>query len=183
MESFIITKSLVCAFGLLASHSAHAVQFVLNSSAATTIGGNTTSVFYEVTGANAESGPASGLYSSSVGGDANTGFFVSISFGSNPQPVLTSAFLKASNQYLLWDNLDLAAFNSGTFDSIILWNNGGSAGIQNGNNKYHGTSHAGLNGMLGTTTNVPDGGATMALLGLSLFGMTAVRKAMAQPKA
>lgn len=181
MKKSTITKILACSIGLLACQSAHAIQFVLNSSAATKVGGNSTSTFYEVTGGNVESGTASGLYTSSVGGDANNGFFVSISFGANPQPVLTSAFLKASNEYLLWDSTDLAAFNSGTFDSIILWNNDGAAGIRNTNNKYQATSHAGLNGTPGT--NVPDGGATMALLGLSLLGLTAVRKAMAQPKA
>lgn len=37
--------------------------------------------------------------------------------------------------------------------------------------------------LTGPNTRVPDGGATIALLGLSLLGMTAVRKAMAQSKA
>src|SRR6478735_4672658 len=95
--------------------SASAVTFTLQSSSATTVSGNTTSAFYEATGAGLDSGTAASFYSTVVGGDATTGWFGEISWGSNPQPILTSAFLKAGPNYLFWDSADLAAFNAGTF--------------------------------------------------------------------
>ncbi len=187
MRKSPLTTILACAVGLLACQSAHAVQFTLNSSLASLIDpGNTNSVFFEVDGTTlAETGTVANLYSATLGGNANNGFFVAISFGGNPQPVLNSAFLKTANGYLLWDAADFTAFNAGTFDSIKLWNSG-TDGITNNKGKYQETSHAGLNGSLGLTTNgnhVPDGGATVALFGLSLLGMTAVRKAIGQAKA
>jgi len=151
------------------------------TSAATIVSGNTTSTFYEVTGAGAESGSAAGLYSSTVPGSDATGWSVKISFGPNPQPILTSAFLKASNEYLWWDASDLALFNSGEYDSITLWNKGGPGegiGHNTGGSspvwKFHGTSHAGLNGSPGTS--VPDGGFTLALLGMALIGVASARR-------
>ncbi len=155
--------------------NASAVNFDLHAVDASKIVGNTTSSFYEVSGAGAESGTSAGDFSSTLGGNENTGFWVKISFGSNPQPDLTSAFLKASNKYLLWDSVDLTAFNAGTFDSITLWNDGGSAGIRNQNNKYQGTSHAGILGEPGTT-EVPDGGSTLILVGAAFAVMSAVKR-------
>lgn len=165
-------KILLTLAGLSLTSLAHALNFDLFAASASTVGGNTTSTFYEVSGAGAESGTAAAFYSSSLGGNANDGFWVKFSFGGNPQPVLQSAFLKASNKYLWWDSTDLAAFNAGTFDSLTLWNSG-AAGLKNKNNKFHGTSHAGLNGSLGETDipRVPESGTTAALLGLALVGL------------
>lgn len=156
--------------------SAEAIPYTLTSAMATKNHGNTTSSFYEVTGVAAESGTAVALYSAAVGGSESAGWWVEISFGSNPQPFLTSAFLKASNEYLWWDAADLAAFNAGTFTSIILQNSGDN-GLKNDNGKYHATSHAGLNGEPGT--RVPDGGATLGLLGLGLLGLGVLRRRVA----
>ena len=167
------TAVLACAVCLPLASQVSAISFDAHSAVATHIAGNTTSAFYEVSGAGVESGTAAGLFSATLGGDADTGFWVKIAFGSNPQPGLTSAFLKASNEYLWWDSTDLAAFNSGTFDSITLWNNGAN-GIKNTNNKFQGTSHAGLNGTPGTT--VPDGGSTLLLLGAGLAVLGVARR-------
>lgn len=166
MNKLLLTSAFV--MGLATCQMANAISFTLASSAATITPGNTTAAFYNVSGDGVESGTAASLYSATFGGDANNGFWVKVSFDSNPQPVLTSAFLKASNKYLWWDAADLAAFNAGTYDSIVLENTG-AGGIKNQNGKYKNTSHAGLNGTKGT--NVPDGGATAALLGLGLLGI------------
>ncbi len=165
-----------CAVVLGLATQANGISFDLSSSGANVVLGNTTSGFFEVNGTSPfpETGTAASLYSATLGGDADTGFWVKIAFDSNPQPVLTSAFLKASNKYLWWDDTDLAAFNAGTFDSITLWNSG-SGGIQNDNHKYQGTSHAGLNGSPGTTS-VPDGGLTLMLLGMALGGLGYARR-------
>ena len=142
-----------------------------SSNATIVLSSNTTSAFFEVAGNGTESGTAAGLYSATLGGDENAGFWVKISFDGNPQPILTSAFLKAGNGYLWWDAADLAPFNAGTYDSIVLWNNT-VEGIRNSNGKYKGTSHAGLVGTLGTVThNVPDDSATISLLGLGVIGL------------
>lgn len=161
--------------GLGLAHSAFAIPYNLTSATATTVSGNYVSTFYQVDGAGVEKAgtTAIDLFSSTVGGDDVNGFWVNISFGGNPQPHLDAAFLKASNAYLWWDAADLAAFNAGTFDSIILWNNT-VEGIRNGNGKFKGTSHAGLVGELTpvvVTHNVPDAGATVSLLGLGMMGL------------
>ena len=104
-----------------------------------------------------------------------------IAFGTSPQPVLTSAFLKASNSYLLWDATDLAAFNSGTFTSIIIWN---SRILNNTRKAYKETSHAGFLGTLGEPptdspvggVSVPDAGSTLLLLGAGLTGVGFLRR-------
>ena len=164
------------AVGLLVSQAANAASYTLASSAATIFGGNLTTPFYEVTGGGVDSGTAASLYSTTVGGDGATGWWVNISFDGNPQPVLTSAFLKAGNFHLFWDAADLATFNAGTYDSIRL-ENSGAGGIKNPpGNAYLGTSHAGLNGTPGTTTNVPDAGSTVALLGVVIAGFGLVRR-------
>jgi hypothetical protein len=165
----------VCAVLLGLATQANGISFDLSSSGAQLTPGNTTSGFFEVDGQTlVETGTAASLYSATLGGDEDNGFWVKIAFDSNPQPVLTSAFLKASNNYLWWDATDLVAFNAGTFDSITLWNSG-SGGIQNKNGKYQGTSHAGLNGSPGTTS-VPDGGLTLMLLGMALGGLGYARR-------
>ena len=171
-------SAIMVAFAL----SAEAIPYTLTSAMATKTDGNTTSSFYEVTGVAAESGTAVALYSAAVGGDENSGWWVEISFGNNPQPVLTSAFLKAGNEnagggYLWWDSADLAAFNAGSFTSIILQNSGSGGLMNKPGNAYLGTSHAGLNGEPGT--RVPDGGATLGLLGLGLIGFGALRRFVA----
>jgi len=167
MNSSKIALAVLC-FGLACS--ANAITFTLESAAASKVGGNTASQFYDVNGSSSETNgtTAKDLFSSTVGGNQNSGFWVKIAFGTNPQPVLTSAYLKASNGYLLWDAFDLAAFNGGAFDSITLWNSGAS-GIKNQNGKFQNTSHAGLLGQLGV--RVPDGGTTAMLLGFSLVGL------------
>lgn len=153
--------------------SAHATGFTLNSSTATIVGGNEVSSFYQVNKPNEdhvnwwESGSAAGLYSFTQGGNSQNGFWVTISFDGNPQPILDSAFIKAGNFRLTWDANDLKAFNEGIFDSITL--------IQDGiwnppHNSLLGISHAGINGRPGVKL-VPDTGLTVVLLGL---GLTAV---------
>ncbi|MEO5961514.1 MAG: VPDSG-CTERM sorting domain-containing protein [Opitutaceae bacterium] len=168
----------LAAVGLALGNTAHAVSFTLNNSTATIIGGNTTSTFYEVTGANAESGTAAPIFSSSIyNGPAavssNDPDRVEIFFN-GPQPILTSAFIKASNEYMFWDATDLAAFNAGIFTSIILVQNG----LTNGNGQYHDISHAGINGTPGNSNipGVPDGGATLALLGLGVSFLIIARR-------
>jgi hypothetical protein len=174
-----ITIPALFALGLFGGTTAHAVSFdLLAPNATIVLSSNTTSTFFEVAGNGTESGTAASLYSATLGGNEDTGFWVKISFDGNPQPVLTSAFLKASNDYLWWDATDLAAFNSGSFDSITLWNSGSAGqglGHYTGNPtnpqwKFYGTSHAGINGTPGESTipGVPDGGSTLALLGLAL---------------
>jgi hypothetical protein len=167
---------------------ASAISFNLYSEDSTLRSGNLTSEFYQAEPdgdrIEKESGTAASLYSATAGGSSSTsggGFWVEIAFGTSPQPVLTSAFLKASNSYLLWDATDLAAFNSGTFTSIIIWN---SRILNNTRKAYKETSHAGFLGTLGEPptdspvggVSVPDAGSTLLLLGAGLTGVGFLRR-------
>jgi len=165
-----LTTCAAAALYLALACSVQAITFTLQSAVASTVSGNTTSPFYDVKGNGSETNGTTGkdLFSSILGGNENSGFWVKIAFGTNPQPVITSAYLKASNGYLLWDAADLVAFNGGVFDSITLWNSG-AGGIKNRNNKFNEISHAGFFGQLGV--RVPDGSATAMLLGLTLAGL------------
>ena len=145
-----------------------ATSFTLDNSDAAISWGNTFSNFYETTGGGFESGSAMGLYSSTVGGNWLTGFSVTISFGANPQPVLTSAFIDAGYTYLYWNAADLTAFNTGIFDSITL-KQGGL--FEAPYNSFLGISLAGLNGTAGAH-RVPDGGSTALLLCVSVIGLS-----------
>lgn len=164
------------------ARSAFAVPFLLETEAATKVAGTLNSPFYQVSSGGVEllGTTAVGLFTSTLGGNDVDGFWVNISFGGNPQPILTSAFLKASNAHLLWDSSDLLAFNAGDFDSITLWNrsvaNDNNVGLRNGNNKFHNIGHAGLMGTLGEAVvdvrnNVPDASSTLAMLGLGMIGL------------
>jgi hypothetical protein len=177
MKSIKLTALVLSCFGL--AHSAFALPYNLQTaSAAIVANANIVSTFYEVSGSGVETPGTSAinLFSATTGGDANNGYWVNISFGLNPQPYLDSAFLKAGNGYLLWDSADLAGFNAGTYDSIVLWNNS-IEGIRNTNGKYKGTSHAGLfagTKPVVTVHNVPDASSTVTLLGLSMIGLFVV---------
>ena len=170
-------RTAALAFACLALTSwANAVTFNLHSSSATVVNGDVTSLFYDVKGDGSETNgtTAKDWFTSTRGGNANTGFWVNMAFGTNPQPVLESAYLKASNKYLRWDANDLIAFNAGLYDSITLWNDGAN-GLKNQNNRFFGTSHAGLYGTAGV--RIPDGGTTAGLLGLALIALgTAARR-------
>ena len=176
-----LTLAAVSALAL--AGSAHAVNFDLTSSIAQLLGGNPgDAAFVDVREDGTVLGGATGLYTATVGGSGKDGYWVRIDFGSNPQPVLESAFLKAGNSHLFWDATDLAAFNAGTYTSITLWNSG-SGGIKNPpGNAYLGTSHAGLEGKLGVPPpdvpppSVPDGGLTLSFLGLGLAIIGGVRR-------
>jgi hypothetical protein len=166
------TSAVVAAIAL--STSVHAINFDLVSAEATLNDGNPgDSMFVHVDDAGVLTGDMAGLYSATMGGDELAGFWVRIDFGGEPQPFLTSATLKAANQYLLWDAADLAAFNAGTFTSITLWNSG-PGGIMNQNERFQEISHADLYGEPGT--NVPDGGLTVALLGFGLAAAAGARR-------
>jgi hypothetical protein len=175
MKSLKITALLL--LGLCIARSASAVPFYLETEDSTKFTNVTTnSSFYQVTGAGVESGTALNLFSSTIGGNANTGWWVNISFGGNPQPILTSAFLKAGNDYLWWDAADLLTFNAGVYDSIILENDDLATGLHNTNNKFLETGHAGINGTAGQVVvvvhnDVPDASSTVALLGLGMIGL------------
>lgn len=179
----------VCAAVVGLATQAGAITYNLYSSSARLDDGNKNSLFYEAHPAAGsiaayELGTAKDLYSFASGGSATkggTGLWEEISFGTQPQPVLTSAFLKAGNHLLLWDSADLAAFNAGTFTSITLWNNRilNPAGVS-----YNGTSHSGLLGTLGVPPTdppaqgspVPDAGSTVMLLGAGLTGIGLLRR-------
>lgn len=176
----IFMKSKIAALLLISlgfAHSASAVPYYLETVNATKTSGTTNSDFYQVTGGGAESGTALSLYSFTFGGSASAGWWVEISFGGNPQPILTSAFLKAGPNYLWWDAADLLAFNAATFDSIILKNDNAAAGLRNPpNNAFLGIGHVGLNGTAGELVveqhnNVPDASSTVAMLGLGMIGL------------
>jgi hypothetical protein len=154
--------------------AANAAQFTLQSSWGTIFSGNDVPSLYNDPSSGPATGTAAGLYTTTFGGNASTGYWVDISFNGNPQPVLTDVILKAGPSYIEWGAAALAAFNSGTYDSIILWNDNPN-GIVNQNGKYLGTSHAGLDGTV-TVVSAPDGGMTLALLGLSLAGIHGLRR-------
>ncbi|MGA2656659.1 MAG: VPDSG-CTERM sorting domain-containing protein [Verrucomicrobiota bacterium] len=156
--------------------AASAAQFTLASSSGSVISGNDVASLYDTE----NGGTAAGLYSTTFGGSASTGYWVDISFDGHPQPVLTDAILKAGPYYIEWGSAALAAFNSGTWTSIILWNNS-PGGIKNKpGNAFLGTSHAGLDGTVGTgVVGVPDSGITLALLGMSLVGIHGLRRKLA----
>lgn len=166
----VFTSSLF-ALALLCAPDAEAVAFTLNNSTATVVGTNEKSDFYEVDfGTGVETGTAKDLFAYSFGGNASTGWTMTITW-TNPKPILTSAFLKAGSSSLIWDAADLALFNTGNYDSLILVQNG----IANqGNGNFLQISHGGLNG--GPGTSVPDGGSTIMLLGLALGGAGALRR-------
>lgn len=156
--------------------SASAVSFDLHANIAQFFGGNdSSSSFYKVNFGtpDVESGSAAATFSTTVGGDADTGWYAEVSFN-GPQPFLTEARLKAGNGYLLWDSTDLAAFNAGSFTGIKLWNDAG--GIVNTKGKFLEISHINLDGR---TTTVPDGGGMLALLGLAVAGLGIFRRTLA----
>jgi hypothetical protein len=158
--------------------SVYAVPFTLDAASSPIVNGNITSGFYEVAANGTDSGTAAGLYTAIISG---TGALldpakVEIFFGSNPQPVLTSAFVKAGEQYLFWNAADLAAFNAGTFTSIILIQNGLP---NNPANAYHEISHAGFFGTPGGSS-VPDGGSALVLLGIGLLGIIGAKRKFAR---
>ncbi len=173
------------ALGVVAVNS-NAVTFPLDYTTADKIAGNLTSAFYQVNndkGVWSEAGTAASLYSFTHGGDEDNGWWVKIAWDGNPQPVLTSAIMKASDWYLYWDSSDLTAFNGGTYDSVTLWQDGLShlTGGPKPQTKYHEISHAGINGTPGTPPvdppgSVPDGGATLALLGLGFIAVEGLRR-------
>lgn len=148
---------------------AKAISFDLHSSSATVIKGETTSKFYQVEPGDAasgsggladssgEDGSAKKYYSYSYGGTKNTGYHVTFNFGLNPQPLLTSAFLRASDYYLSWDAADLAGFNSGKYDSLTVWNDSLTYGIK-GERGYAKTELAGILGSLGGVVPPTGGG-------------------------
>src|SRR6187549_933378 len=110
-------KTKIAALFLLSlglARTASAVPFYLEAEVATLTGGTTNSGFYEVEGG-VDSGSAASLYTPTSGGNNVAGYWVEISFGGNPQPILTSAFFRAgggaNSAYLWWDSTDLAAFN------------------------------------------------------------------------
>jgi hypothetical protein len=159
--------------------NAGAIQFTLDSSSANIISGNLNLPFYNATPGTpvTETGTGAGIFEATFGGSATIGqgWWVDFTWGSNPQPEISSAYIKAGNFHLLWDAADFAAFNAGVFDSIRLIQDG----IANRpNNAYLGTSHAGFAGEPGTPPGerVPDGGATVALLGAGILGVFALRR-------
>jgi len=177
MKNVVLKSLFVGGLALLASASSLAIpNFDLLSASGTIVAADPAhSSFYEVTGGGVETGSMATFYSATFGGGISTGYWVTISFDGNPQPLLTSAFLKTGvSLYLSWDSTDLASFNAGTYDSITLWNqdpNGMKKGP--GNSEYRIISFAGLNGSPGS---VPDGGATVALIGLGLLGLAGLRR-------
>ena len=76
--------------------------------------------------------------------------------------------IKVSNKYALWA---LVGWNPGVYDSLIVENAGI---ITNNKGKSQAISHVSLYG--GETVQVPDTGATLALLGLALTGLAVVRR-------
>lgn len=152
----------------------NAVTFTLNNSTATIFtNANTTSAFYEATTAS-DSGTMASTFTFSYTGQASVAsadpFKIEIFFN-GPQPVLSSAFWKAGNDYMFWDAADLAPFNAGVYTSITLVGNGL---LNPPGNSYLGLSHAGLAGTAGNppgTPGVPDGGSTVLMLGLGLMGL------------
>jgi hypothetical protein len=127
----------------------------------------------DVTGANSGNGSDSGSFS----GSYNTKFSNSASDPSDAlisyvagQPVITSnpAYLlvKDGNQTPAWYLFNLSALGWNGTDALSLtgfWPDQGAI------------SHVAIYGKTGTT-RVPDGGATVALLGVGLLGLGAIRR-------
>ncbi len=183
-----ITTGIAAAL-VMAVVSANAIPtyFVLDGSTAATSSGKTPTTFWykAETGTPAKeegSADATGMFTTAFGGDENNGYWALVTWGSNPQPEITEVLLKAANEVLRWDEDDLFAFNNGSYDGLKLVQNV----IVNDNKKnekkakatfqsnFQGTSHIQLNG--GPSTHVPDGGATLALLGLGVLGLGALRR-------
>lgn len=161
IKTFLALTAFIAVTGVSRSAS-----FTLANTDASIMWGNSSSSFYETTGNGMDSGSSAASYSSTRTGNALTGFAVTISFGGNAQPVLTSAFIDSGPVTLYWDSNDLAGFNSGIFDSIVLKEGGLFAPPFT---SVLGISKAGLSGV--ETHKVPDGGATALLLGISLIGL------------
>ena len=169
----------VCAAVVGLAVQANAISYDLYSTDGSLRDGNRNSDFFEAHPTVGDTaafnlGSAKDLYTTTFGGDDKAGFSVTIAFGDNAQPVLTSAFLKAGSYYLYWGSSDLTAFNAGTFDSITLWNKNPNGIMNPGHTSYLGTSHAGLLGKEGTS--VPDAGSTLMLLGAGLAGVGLLRR-------
>jgi hypothetical protein len=159
---------------VLAAPFARAITFTLDASTATIVPGNIVSTFYEATSAS-DSGTMAPTFTftySGTGAVAAADPFKIEIFFNGPQPVLTSAFWKAGNDYMLWDSTDLAPFNAGIYTSLTLVGNGLLNPPQNA---YLGLSHAGLVGTAGpgSSTGVPDSGSTALMLGLGLVTLVA----------
>lgn len=207
MKKSTITKILACTIGLWASHSAHAISLTLggplpNFRTATlsdAVAGSGLTGSGNATVTDVENGYGGDWTErgSVEGGTAGPG---TISDGMLTVQVLSGNWGSngpLSGNWTVNDPTFWTSYAQGAI-SLHVGNGGGepdhfiwkiTPGLFSGTWSYDGT---GLNGgglsnlklySEGTGTTVPDGGATMALLGLSLLGMTAVRKAMAQPKA
>lgn len=173
MKLSILKTAALIGAALALSSVASAVQITLTSATATLFDGNFTSDYFSIDGNTlAESGSATGSWSAVLSGtNNNTVTFTQTVAGDIN---LTAAFIKAANQYILWDSADLAgwnALNSTIGDQLVLVN----TIIVNANGVIQSTSHAGLNG---SGTGVPDGGATVALLGLGLAALALIRRKM-----
>jgi hypothetical protein len=111
-----------------------------------------------------------------VTGTDTLGFTIHLDYGGGtPLPNINYAALKAANSFILFS---VSGWNGENIDLL-------QDKIANGNDKYQGISHAILFGVPGVTEEspvpptggqVPEGGATAALLGIGSLAVAALRK-------
>jgi hypothetical protein len=208
MKTSIIAKALICTIGLLACQSAHAISLTLGgplpdfrtATLSDAVAGSGLTGSGNAREAVVENGYG-GDWTERGSVDGGTAGPGTISDGMLTVQVLSGNWGSKGPLSGNWTVNDPTFWTSYAQGAISLHVGNGGAdepdhfiwkltpGLFSGTWSYDGTGlrGGGLSNLKlysdGTGTTVPDGGATMALLGLSLLGMTAVRKAMAQPKA
>jgi len=166
--SLLLRASAIAVVAGLVPAASYAVPYNVNSMGTLvgTFSGNTPNgpdTFYKFNKSGLEEGTATSTFATVIGAGGTS---ATITWNGS-QPLLDFLYLKAATYFVKWD---ISNFNDGVYDSITVANLGL---ITNRNNISQGISHVQIEGGL---SQVPDGGATLALLGLALVGLVLVRR-------
>jgi hypothetical protein len=94
---------------------------------------------------------------------SNGGLTATVTWSPTGSVSVSDIYLKAGNDYIYWDT---SAVDWSTYDGFSITND---QLLNTGSGKAHEISHISVNG---AGASVPDGGATIVLVGASLLGMS-----------